>query len=80
MMQNGIRDDFLKNQNMGKDLRVDYTLVHNDNIGEYYAKHFDTRVITIGSIRNNAVQVKHNVVKNRVVYISFHHPILNKLS
>jgi surface carbohydrate biosynthesis protein len=70
MIQNGIRDDFLKNEDNYMDCKVDYTLVHNTSIAEYFASHIKTKALVVGSIRNNAVPIKQLSSKNRVVYVS----------
>jgi surface carbohydrate biosynthesis protein len=70
LIQNGIRDDFLRNNNNYRENSVTYTLVHNRNIGQYYSSKLTTKIILVGSIRNNSVPIDINRSKTKLVYIS----------
>lgn len=70
MIQNGLRDNFLKEFATEKKFKVDYTLVHNSNIGAYYAEYLNSRILPVGSIRNNTVRKENRNTDLEVLYIS----------
>lgn len=70
MIQNGWRDDWLQCYKDKKFFSVDYMLVFNKWVGNYYADHIKGSVTCIGSLKNNAIKRCDKSLKDSVVYIS----------
>jgi len=70
--QNGLRlADFFQALHNSENYRVDYMLVFGRSIGEYYNRFIAGKVITDGSLKNNAVKKADiNTEKRSIVFIS----------
>ena len=74
-IQNGLRsyyhDMFEKIDNEVKpELAADYYCVYNDNLKKLITKNIDTKVVVVGSYKNNLVKIKKNIKKKKILYIS----------
>jgi surface carbohydrate biosynthesis protein len=77
-VQNGCRgggaDIFgrLSDYSFKNQLKADFILVHNDNMGKLYKKYIQCRTLSIGSFKNNILCdfVKNKIVSNKILFIS----------
>ena len=60
LLQNGLRDDWLKDSANNYKYKVDFMLVFNDLIGSIYQKHINGNIVLAGSLKNNSIAVTDN--------------------
>ena len=73
LIQNGLRDNFFDLDYLndaGKVRKVDFMLMFNARIADYYANSISGKSVVVGSIRNNSVKKTLMKSRNTVVYIS----------
>ena len=74
-IQNGLRsyyhDIFEKIDEEEKpELAADYYCAFNNNLKKLITKYIDTKVVVIGSYKNNLVKIKKNIKKKNILYVS----------
>jgi surface carbohydrate biosynthesis protein len=70
LLQNGTRNNWLEAVPKNHCYHVDYMLVHNASIGEYYERFISGKAIPTGSLKNNSVGRSFDVVAGTVLFIS----------